>query len=746
MKNKFWWVLLVVFFFIGVHVYAAPTLQTLTLQYDGQVHVYQSRPITLQIDGKIISTGAMPAIIVDGRTLVPAREVFESLGAAVGWNENTKEITILSKEQFITLQIGNKAAIVGDKTQTMEVEPKLIQNQTEKMTKTMIPFRFVAEILGYEVRWDPQNYVIDAIPPQPVIPEEPKTPVEQKPNQELPTETPRDSEPSNTKQPVDPKEPLKDTIEWNKEEKGVTLPLSEPIERQEHPVVNIHTIQRVTTEQQEDSIFIGADGPISYFESHTWENKLIIDISNGNMKLKNLDQVSQNHPLIQKLAASQYQENPKITRIVFDLKNAQTKYHIGFSKDRKSITVQFFPNEIYHVAMQSIGEEDVLYIKGTWGPELEVSRLSNPDRLVIDLPYTMNPFGGKEEGIKGKYVQSIRTSQFTPNTARLVLDLQGQPDYSIQKQGESGIILCLTSPTYQHMEYSNGKSVQLKLKKDPKNPMPLSQVVHEDHYNAQKYILTLPKDYTSFYGTGIMKINDGILDRIEIKNNDKQQTQFIFNQKRITAYQVTEDEAYIYITLLRPKEVYKQIVVIDAGHGGSDPGAGANGLNEKSLNLDISKRLWKHLEQDPAIKVYMTRMEDTYPTLQQRCDLANELDTDLFISVHNNAAANTKVKGTEVLYFPDGIQYENGLTGKGLAQILYQHLVDQLGTHRRGVIPRDDLYVLKYTKMPAVILEIGFITNAEDAAQLKTESFREQAAQAVYQGILDVFQKYPTGR
>ena len=107
---------------------------------------------------------------------------------------------------------------------------------------------------------------------------------------------------------------------------------------------------------------------------------------------------------------------------------------------------------------------------------------------------------------------------------------------------------------------------------------------------------------------------------------------------------------------------------------------------------------------------------------------------------------NTIAKGTEVLYFPDSTPHQSGLTGKQLAQILYQPLTNQLGMYPRGVIPRTDLYVLKHTTMPAVILEIGFMTNSEDAAKLKTESFQEMAAQAIYEGIQNVLKQYPTER
>ncbi|NLP46555.1 MAG: AMIN domain-containing protein [Epulopiscium sp.] len=762
MKYKFWCkyieqsvIFLLVLFFISTAIYGMPTTQKLTLECNGQVYLYDHRPVVLKINGNTISTGIMPPVILEGRTLVPAREVFESLGATVEWIEKTKEIIILSEEHFITLQIDNKVAIVGDEQHMMDVESKLIHYKEGNITKTMIPFRFVAEVLGYQVDWDQENYIIDAIPKEPVDTQEPEDPSN--------VDHPKDSDPSNDlEKPKENQEdqdsdgfldqdylnkPMKASFIWEKEEREEEWLVSpQPIIREEYAEVNIHSVQCVDITEEKSIVQIMATGPITYFEHHIWENKLVVDIDNSNMALSHLDQIAKNHSLIKSISASQYSVDPKKTRVVFELLNTQTKYQIMLSPNRQNIEIQFFPNSIQSVSMNTMEEQDIIQIEGTWGPEVEILRLTNPDRLVIDIPYTINPFGGNEERTLGQYVEGVRTSQYTSNTTRLVLDVKGQPDYKIQRQGEQKIQIVLTEPTYQNIEYVNGAFIGVKLKKDPHDSLPMDQILHEDQYNMKKYILTLPGDYTSWYGVGEMKVNDGVLGNIQIQNNSQAQTQLIFTQKSIRAYKIKEDERYIYIYICNPKEVYQQIVVIDPGHGGKDPGAGANGLKEKTLNLDISKRLWQYLNQDPTIKVYMTRMDDTYPTLQERCILANDVEADLFISIHNNSTGNTIAKGTEVLYFPDSTPHQSGLTGKQLAQILYQPLTNQLGMYPRGVIPRTDLYVLKHTTMPAVILEIGFMTNSEDAAKLKTESFQEMAAQAIYEGIQNVLKQYPTER
>ena len=124
-----------------------------------------------------------------------------------------------------------------------------------------------------------------------------------------------------------------------------------------------------------------------------------------------------------------------------------------------------------------------------------------------------------------------------------------------------------------------------------------------------------------------------------------------------------------------------RIVVLDAGHGGSDPGASGNGLIEKNLTLSMLNKARALFDSDGTIKCYATRTTDTYPSFNDRTDLGNDVG-DAFISIHINAAANTSAAGTETysLYAND---QGNGLTSYGLASEILKNLLSQLGTKDR---------------------------------------------------------------
>ncbi|MCR4435932.1 MAG: N-acetylmuramoyl-L-alanine amidase [Clostridiales bacterium] len=180
------------------------------------------------------------------------------------------------------------------------------------------------------------------------------------------------------------------------------------------------------------------------------------------------------------------------------------------------------------------------------------------------------------------------------------------------------------------------------------------------------------------------------------------------------------------------------VVVVDAGHGGSDPGEVSGGVYEKNLNLDVAKRLNKLLT-DAGIKTYMTRTDDSYVDLYDRSDLANSVNADLFISIHHNARGDTYTAGTMTLYYPERIKGD--LTSQNLAQIVQQNLLGKLGTNDLGIIPRPNLAVLRTTNMPAIIAELGYMTNKNELARIQTESFKQKSAEALRDAVLIALKK-----
>ncbi|MDQ0177154.1 N-acetylmuramoyl-L-alanine amidase [Bacillus chungangensis] len=180
----------------------------------------------------------------------------------------------------------------------------------------------------------------------------------------------------------------------------------------------------------------------------------------------------------------------------------------------------------------------------------------------------------------------------------------------------------------------------------------------------------------------------------------------------------------------------KKIITIDAGHGGTDPGAIANGLNEKDVTLAVALRVEKLLKEQ-GIEVIMTRRDDSYPTLTQRVKIAKDSNSDTFVSIHANSAT-ASASGSETYYYKTASGDTRSKESQQLAAFIQKQLVAAMKTADRGV-KHGDFHVIRETTMTAVLVELGFLTNKDDAAKLASDQYRDAAAAAITQGILDYY-------
>lgn len=175
---------------------------------------------------------------------------------------------------------------------------------------------------------------------------------------------------------------------------------------------------------------------------------------------------------------------------------------------------------------------------------------------------------------------------------------------------------------------------------------------------------------------------------------------------------------------LRPA---KLTIVVDAGHGGEDPGTiSPTGIYEKDINLAIAKKIAASLAKN-HYKVIMLRQDDSTLSLEERYTTANAQQADFFISVHANAIENSnEVEGIQVLYYPDSEQ-----ANEQLAQQMLKQLTTTTKAVDKGVISRPDLAVLRGTTMKSLLIETGFMTNEQELARLLQNAYQQKIADAV---------------
>jgi N-acetylmuramoyl-L-alanine amidase len=211
-------------------------------------------------------------------------------------------------------------------------------------------------------------------------------------------------------------------------------------------------------------------------------------------------------------------------------------------------------------------------------------------------------------------------------------------------------------------------------------------------------------------------------------------------------------------------------IVIDAGHGGHDPGAQARGITEAELTLDIALRLEKLLSKEAGFEVVMTRRTDTFVSLEERTAIANRVGADLFLSIHSNASSAATARGIETYFLnfapnPEAeavAARENAGSSRNMrslpeivraialnnkidesrdfASIVQNAMYTQMRKSNKELrnlgVKQAPFMVLIGATMPSILAEVSFITNRQDALLLKTEKYRQQIAEALYTGVL----------
>lgn len=186
----------------------------------------------------------------------------------------------------------------------------------------------------------------------------------------------------------------------------------------------------------------------------------------------------------------------------------------------------------------------------------------------------------------------------------------------------------------------------------------------------------------------------------------------------------------------------KICIVVDAGHGGADPGkVGINKAEEQDVNLKVAKKLKTLLEAD-GIEVIMTRTDKNglyeesannkkVEDMRKRCEIIEKAKPVFTISIHQNSYPEEYVKGAQVFYYGESAE------GKKLAEVLQETLIEQLDpTNHRQAKANGSYYLLKKTSSPTVIVECGFLSNAQEASLLITKEYQKKVAEAVHTGVL----------
>ncbi|WP_448589102.1 N-acetylmuramoyl-L-alanine amidase [Thermodesulfobium sp.] len=338
-------------------------------------------------------------------------------------------------------------------------------------------------------------------------------------------------------------------------------------------------------------------------------------------------------------------------------------------------------------------------------------------------------------------VQNVFFKSSQDNTAVVFVQIQGEPKFSYFRLDDGRIVL----------DIENSKIV----KKGVIIPTSNSNIISEIHFaqNTPDMVrVVVGSDVKASYN--ISKIDGGILISVGSSKPLLSLANGITNEApKLLPYNYIPEKSQLANSQnsqtnnnLYPPIKNAKIIVIDPGHGGSDPGCVANGVEEKVATLGVALHLKPILEK-MGFKVIMTRETDkdvwgkpynmpgydaNESELQARVNIANENGAALFVSIHFNACADPSIHGTQVYYYsPQSYKFASTMI-KDISK------VNPVYTDRPI---RRPFWVIKYTTMPAILIETDFITNPAVASQVYNSDYQEKIAQAIAQGIYDSYKE-----
>ena len=514
----------------------------------------------------------------------------------------------------------------------------------------------------------------------------------------------------------------------------------------QHPQVNITSVtgpQALGT----GAYVINASGPISnvtYFVLP--DNRLVIDIHNAVNTIEGNLPVHPSVPLSEARIA-QFSTSPMVTRVVFDL-TSPAEFTLTLSQARDNLSVAFAVNTISSVRLESDGNSDTIIIQGSTLPAVRMSTEGFPGYLTLNIENATITAPDVTNASSGAFINRVAMGPRGQNAAYIRLYVGDVwPTFSVSHQGSTVRVSLHRAITGVRYDSLRG---ELHIDRSTGFVMDINQVRHVDEYLQHRYSIILPTA-ASQLGRGEIGVLDGLINSISIVDDVSGNARIQFNTARILGFTVHETPGSYIIRKHLPRDLHPFIVVLDPGHGGDDRGASHNGVVESHLVLTISQRVAERLARNPNIQVYMTRHTDVRVQNQHRADFANGIRADLFVSVHANAAVHSGTNipnplphGIETWYNMGALETaaSNIFTSRQFATIVQRHKLARTNANDRGLRYSAGLVVLRQTNMPAVLLELGFLTNPAEAARLNTAAHQELLVQAIYDAIVEAAALY----
>jgi len=450
-------------------------------------------------------------------------------------------------------------------------------------------------------------------------------------------------------------------------------------------------------------------------------DRLVIDLNNIKMSSNLLEVMTIDSDIITSVRVAVNQVN--VVRLVIDMKMS-AGYSISYDDyDRGILKVMFnIPaNEIYVL-------ENSLYMSIKGMNEWPEPYLASTGLYYFDIENTtliQNPI---DISVGDGVLKWVKVAQYTPHIVRVAVKVKDGYSPVVTHSDDRwtikvDFVLKLESPS---IEYINDT---VKVKINAKLPVSFNVF---DLVDPNRIVIDVKDVYMRDYQN--TEINENCaLKAFRTSQYNENDGRIVLDVDQGYGYSYEIDEKSTCITLTITKSVLVgKFIMLDPGHGGDDVGCNYKEIFEKDITLDIAFILRDMLVEKGAT-VYLTRGDDRRVSLDERVEKCKKMVPDVFLSIHCNSHPTQEPEGIETFY------YNFGKFGKTLASKIQNSLINMTGLVSRGV-KSEDFFVINKTVVPAVLAEVGFLSNPDEREKLIDSSFRYLLAESFLNGLIDYFQ------
>lgn len=696
--------------------------KTLKIKYNGNTVYYKGKQIVSYIDGKKVKADGTKGIRLNKQVMVSYNDVFKK-GCKIKttYNKSTGKITFSANGKSVKLKIGSKKATVNGKKKTLKQAPVKVRYIKKKKTKILVPAKVIANAFGYTYTYSSANQKLSLSSPflihynnewhiykkyfAGLVYDNVTADMNYMPAMYI-----------NGSVMMPAENILKNVMgldyTYNSDSGTIT------VKALEHSLkMTLNSNSAVLDDSQQITL---SSAPVVVKRKDTGAESIMVPA----------------HDVINYLG---YYYNWNSTSNIITI---HTKTYFSWKASKKDYDKTKYNNAITNVdATYDINNKNII-IKAVFEKTINrddiktTDNISNDRTLSFEFTSVKNLIDNINHTINGKTINTVDLNQdeSLSDSSKLLITFNNSNINYKYDVTDNTLVITIAE------EVSSDYAIRISRP----NEVQFTDITTKDDYMNKRFYIYIPGNYVDFYSANKISVNSSVVQNTGIVYNASSGvTEITVNTTKLQGYKIVSLGSIIGVIIDNPGNVYENIVVLDPGHGGKDPGASSKGVNESDLNLTILYNYAKEYFDSPEsnVKAYWTRTDDTFISLANRAAYAKTVDADIFISLHMNSSNSSSAKGTEV-YFSNANNTPSaeGITSYNLAAACISRIIANLGTSRRG-IKSANYYVIKNNSVPAVLIELGFITNSSDFNTITSAHSQQVAAKSIFDAATAIFSK-----